>query len=126
MGFAALGLGVPTAAADVTRIDANPGLSYTWTPDGGFEQRFGTNCIYGLTADVDNPAPVSFYDFQTASTVLPGHLAGVIDGRATVAWIPHAAGDHRITAYQTSAGGPDITVHVGTGIPLGPACFVLP
>ncbi|BCN71130.1 hypothetical protein RE943_46030 [Prescottella equi] len=36
--LSALVLGVPTAAADVVRVDAHPGLSYTWTPERGFEE----------------------------------------------------------------------------------------
>ena len=123
--LSALVLGVPTAAADVVRVDAHPGLSYTWTPERGFEEKFGTNCIYAVTAATTWQNPVSFFDFQKA-TILPSPLAPVLNGTATVGWIPRTPGDHRIVAYHTSAGGPDVTVPVGTGIPLGPACFVLP
>ncbi|NKR52050.1 hypothetical protein GS545_22950 [Rhodococcus hoagii] len=123
--LSALVLGVPTAAADVVRVDAHPGLSYTWTPERGFEEKFGTNCIYAVTAATTWQNPVSFFDFQKA-TILPSPLAPVLNGTATVGWIPRTPGDHRIVAYHTSAGGPDVTVPAGTGIPLGPACFVLP
>ncbi|MBM4496316.1 hypothetical protein GS426_12150 [Rhodococcus hoagii] len=37
--LSALVLGVPTAAADVVRVGAHPGLSYTWTPERGFEEK---------------------------------------------------------------------------------------
>ncbi|NKR74535.1 hypothetical protein GS492_17995 [Rhodococcus hoagii] len=85
--LSALVLGVPTAAADVVRVDAHPGLSYTWTPERGFEEKFGTNCIYAVTAATTWQNPVSFFDFQKA-TILPSPLAPVLNGTATVGWIP--------------------------------------
>ncbi|MBM4510123.1 hypothetical protein GS425_00695 [Rhodococcus hoagii] len=120
--LSALVLGVPTAAADVVRVDAHPGLSYTWTPERGFEEKFGTNCIYAVTAATTWQNPVSFFDFQKA-TILPSPLAPVLNGTATVGWIPRTPGDHRIVAYHTSAGRSRRDSSGGNGNPIGSGLF---
>ncbi|RDI67906.1 hypothetical protein DFR76_102307 [Nocardia pseudobrasiliensis] len=110
----------PAAAADVTSLTADPGLS--WGPSS----RYGTSCSYQLTAATNTGAKVSFYDFTEAATFAPSNYVDSVNGVATVRWTPTRPGAHRIVAYQTSAGGPEITLQVGTGINAGSACLVLP
>ncbi|MCM6772017.1 hypothetical protein NDR87_03010 [Nocardia sp. CDC159] len=110
----------PGAAADVTNLSIDPGAS--WGPSS----RYGTTCSYTLTARTNTAGKVSFYDFTQAATFSPGHYVDTVDGVATVRWTPTQPGTHAIMAYQTSAGGPVLTVQVGNGINTGSACLVLP
>ena len=52
------------------------------------------------------------------------YLAPVINRHAYALWTPTSVGTHTLTAYQTSAGGPQRTVTVRPGTPVGPACIV--
>lgn len=112
--------GSPSAAADVVNVEATPGLS--WGPS----TRFGTNCGYTLTATVTTAEPVTFYDFDPASTFSPSNYIYPTNGVATVTWTPKQPGGHRILVHQVSGIGPTMDIEVGIGINAGSACLVLP
>lgn len=113
----------PDAAAAVTGLQAFPGTpAVSWGP----QSQYGTGCTYTLTATVTGYGPVSFADWTGAATFYPSNYIHPGGGKATVSWTPNQPGWHRISAYQTSAGGPAIDLLVGTGVNTGSACVVLP
>ena len=125
-------LGVtPQASADVTRLDVIP-----LVPHAGF----GANCTYLLVATTASsrytPATkgVSFVDLNRNSRFFPAddlYAAGqlyfttpVVGNRAFSLWTPTRPGKHVLMAYQTSAGGPQRSITVRSGTPVGPGCIV--
>jgi hypothetical protein len=120
---AAAGL-APAAAADVVDVTVMPGLG---SPAGVY----GSGCTYLVVARATDSRPVSFIDYNTASTFFPQNLfpywlTPVVVDRAYVLWTPTAPGGHAIMAYQSSAGGPVENVTVDAGAPVGPSCIVNP
>lgn len=119
------------ARADVARIDILP-----LGPSAGY----GTGCTYALVAttkdgkqNTSRDLPVSFYDLSGGSYLFPQddfyarkqiYVSPVLADRSLALWTPTRPGKHRLTAYQTSAGGPIRTITVRPGTPIGPGCLV--
>ncbi|WP_137726311.1 hypothetical protein [Prescottella subtropica] len=129
---AAVTWSAPQAAADVVDVTVLPGLS------GGPTTQFGSGCTYLVVARTERPDErgVSIVDYNKASTMFPQELiwdtvnpyyvTPVVSGHAFTLWTPTVPGEHRLMAYQTSAGGPIATVTVNPGTPIGPGCIVAP
>jgi hypothetical protein len=119
---AAMLLATPISSAEVIRLDIQPGLS------GGGGTPYGTNCSYTVTAVVPNPASgqqVTFFDsaggfFRPSNPLPPTGMS------ATVSWTPTATGWHTISASQFGTAPVSIDILVGTGLPVGSSCNVLP
>lgn len=118
-----------TAHADVARIDV-----VALGPSAGY----GTGCTYALVATTKDgkhtprDQPVSFYDLSEGSYIFPQddftarkqiYVSPVLADRAFALWTPTRPGPHRLTAYQTSEGGPTRTITVRPGTPVGPGCL---
>lgn len=118
------------ARADVARIDILP-----LGPSAGY----GTGCTYALVATTKDgkytprDLPVSFYDLSGGAYIFPQddftarkqiYVSPVLADRAFALWTPTRPGKHRLTAYQTSEGGPTRVITVRLGTPIGPGCLV--
>ncbi|QIS12997.1 MULTISPECIES: hypothetical protein [Nocardia] len=123
---AAVALAAPQAGASVTGIDIAPGMSF------GSSGSYGTGCSYQVTATATPGVAVVFLDevdgFRTTDTLKPVGPAADANGKATTTWTPAKKGEHKIWAAEYISGERYYitSVTVGTGIPLGPACLVLP
>ncbi|RJO70964.1 hypothetical protein D5S18_27725 [Nocardia panacis] len=123
---AALALAAPEAGASVTRIDVATGLSF------GSSGSIGTGCSYTVTATARPGSSVVFLDevdgLRTDATFKPVGPTADANGKASTTWTPAKKGQHKIWAAEYISGETYFmtAVNVGTGLNLGPLCFVLP
>jgi hypothetical protein len=123
LGTAALTmvLTAPTAAAGITGITIDPGIS------SASSAAYGSGCSYTVTATSDNGLPVFF-----GSTALAGfsqNWVTPVNGRVSTVWTPRQTGTHVLTASSGEGGAltfRNTTVVVGNGVSVGPGCVVLP
>ncbi|PBC35508.1 hypothetical protein CJ179_46360 [Rhodococcus sp. ACS1] len=108
-------LAAPSASANVTSVNISQGLSL------GGSTAFGTGCTYRVTANVNGPGDVRFYD---NGVFFAGPLTPT-GGAATVQWTPTGTGKHIIQARQVGPPNEE-TRMVGNGLNLGSSCVVLP